>query len=233
MIKSIKTEDIKFKIIYSENSNFWNNYLNWEKKEISLLKKNLKKNCIFVDVGSWIGPYTILAAKKGLQVYSFEPDPKAFKTLKKNLSLNKFKFYPKIYNYGLSNFEGKTQFYSNSKDFNQSESSLINYKNFKSSKRQLVQIKKFTKTLNEITEKNPKKKILLKIDIEGGEFLIEKEIYNFVKKNNCICFLSYHFFVFNKNKIKKNFHKLKTLFSQFFVRKIDTKNFFKISNCFN
>ena len=59
-----------------------------------------------------------------------------------------------------------------------------------------------------------------KIDIEGGEFFIEKDIYKFVNKNKLFCLLSYHHMVFNNNKIKKFFYKVRTLFFQLSVNKL-------------
>ena len=48
---------------------------------------------------------------------------------------------------------------------------------------------------------------ILKIDIEGGEFLFENEIYKFVKSEKLYCILSYHYMVYNNNKVKKKFSK--------------------------
>ena len=38
---------------------------------------------IFIDIGAWIGPYTLIAASMGMKVYAFEPDKVAFQELKK------------------------------------------------------------------------------------------------------------------------------------------------------
>ena len=65
----------------------------------------------------------------------------------------------------------------------------------------------------------------LKIDIEGGEFSFENDIYNFVNKNNIYCLMSYHYFVFNSNKVLKNYHKLKTFFLKLLLNKNSKKKF--------
>ena len=84
-----------------------------------------------------------------------------------------------------------------------------------------------------ITYSNEAKIKILKVDIEGGEFVFEKDIYDFVNLNKLYCILSYHHMVFNRNKIKKNFLKMRTLFYQLMVQKIyPTKNKFKIASIF-
>ena len=114
-------KDIEFNVEKFEN--FWSNIESWEVKNLEFIKSNSCEDQIFIDVGSWIGPYTIFA-KLGMKVYSYEPDNIAYRILKHNISLNKFKHDPEIFNYGLSNIIGKRNLYSNKK----SESSLINYK---------------------------------------------------------------------------------------------------------
>ena len=72
---------------------------------------------------------------------------------------------------------------------------------------------------------------------------------NFIISNNCKKFyfkkskiiarkkyyiFSYHHMVFNKNKYKKNFYKIRTLFYQFYIDKIfPSKNIFNIANILN
>ena len=77
---------------------------------LSLLKIKPK---IFIDIGAWIGPYTLVAAKLGMRVFAFEPDKIAFEVLKKNIQLNEFKYKPEIYNFGLSKKETIAYLYSN------------------------------------------------------------------------------------------------------------------------
>ncbi len=88
--------------------------------------------------------------------------------------------------------------------------------------------------MDKIKNHNVNNKIkILKIDIEGGEFSFEKEIYDLVKLEKLYCIFSYHYMVFNKNKFKKNFYKIRTLFYQFHIDKIfPSKNIFSIVNIF-
>ena len=230
----INFKGLRFVVDHNDYQKFWNNFNNWENKDLDFVIEKAEKDKIFVDIGAWIGPYTLLAAKLGMKVYAFEPDKVAFEVLKKNIQLNDFKHKPKIFNFGLSKKENIAYLYSNTEEFGKSESSTINYKNKQNSKKSEINLKKFFQEINKIKINNlPSKIQILKVDIEGGEFFFEKDIYNFVKLNKLYCILSYHYMVFNKNKIKKNFLKLRTLFYQLKVQKIyPTKNTFKIASIF-
>jgi FkbM family methyltransferase len=56
----------------------------------SVLKKYLKPDMTFVDVGANIGYYTLLGARRGGLVYAFEPEEKNFKDLIGNTRRNNF-----------------------------------------------------------------------------------------------------------------------------------------------
>ena len=165
-----------------------------------------------------------------MKVYAYEPDKVAFQELKKNVSLNEFKYKPQIFNFALSNSNGEAVLYS--KDgLGNSTSSIINNKisiiNNKINKNSLIIKKKsFYNCVDKIIKDNNKillEKFFLKIDIEGHEFNFESSIYKIVKKYNLTCFINYHFFIFNRNKILKFYHKIKTIFFQILVKKIIKK----------
>src|SRR4030042_7144688 len=64
-----------------------------EKATTELFKTMVKEGDVVLDMGANIGYFTILAArlvgKKG-KVYSFEPEPRNYSYLKKNIELNKY-----------------------------------------------------------------------------------------------------------------------------------------------
>ena len=224
----------KFLVDPTNYQNFWNNFSNWEQNDLDFFSQITEENKIFIDIGAWIGPYTLIAASMGMKVYAFEPDKVAFQELKKNIKLNNFKHNPEIFNFGLSKTDSKAYLYSNTNDFGKSESGLINYKNKKNTKRTEIELKNFLQEINKIKNNNLNYSIkVIKIDIEGGEFLFEKDIYDLVKLEKIYCIFSYHHMVFNRNKFKKNFYKMRTLFYQIFVNKIyPSNNFFRIANIF-
>lgn len=64
----------------------------WEREVIDLLERAVRPGDVFVDVGAWIGPYTLLASRlvqPGGRVYAFEPDPIARRLLHRNLKANR------------------------------------------------------------------------------------------------------------------------------------------------
>ena len=171
----INFKDLSFIVDHNDYQEFWDNFNNWENKDLNFLLEKAEKDKIFVDIGAWIGPYTLLAAKLGMKVYAFEPDKVAFEVLKKNIQLNEFKHKPKIFNFGLSKKENIAYLYSNTDEFGKSESSIINYKNKLNSKRSEINLKKFFQEINKIKINNlPSKIQILKVDIEGGEFFLKK-----------------------------------------------------------
>mgnify|MGYP001166988570 FL=1 len=230
----INFKKLNFLVEPKNYQNFWNNFLNWEQHDLNFVTEKGEQDKIFIDIGAWIGPYTLIAASMGMKVYAFEPDKVAFQDLKKNIELNRFKHKPEIFNFGLSKLDSTAYLYSNTNDFGKSESGLINYKNQQNTKKTQIELKKFSHEIDKIKSNNLNNKIkILKIDIEGGEFLFEKQIYDLVNQEKLYCILSYHHMVFNKNKIKKNFYKIRTLFHQIYIDKIyPSKNFLSIANIF-
>lgn len=61
----------------------------WEPGTIAFLREHLDTTSTFLDVGAWIGPLSMAAARRCATVYSFEPDPVAYRFLLWNLDLNR------------------------------------------------------------------------------------------------------------------------------------------------
>lgn len=69
----------------------------WEPETLRILETLLTPDACYWDVGAWIGPTAIYASGLCRQVIAFEPDPVAFQTLKRNVSVNALdhvKIYP-------------------------------------------------------------------------------------------------------------------------------------------
>lgn len=123
----LKTNSGKIKIATNQTSYltqllFWNGYKNFEYSEIfEKLSKNINS---FLDIGSNIGYYSLLATKSNpnIKVFAFEPaiGPKHF--LQKNIQLNNFQDNIKAIDLALSNQIGEIDFY---------EVESLKYKNLK------------------------------------------------------------------------------------------------------
>lgn len=72
---------------------FWHQFADgsWEPSTFRIFDKFLEPDKTFLDIGAWIGPTTLYAAKRAKQVFAFEPDPVAYKSLVVNLELNDVK----------------------------------------------------------------------------------------------------------------------------------------------
>ena len=148
--------------------NFYDLFSFNELSLFSMYIKHKKKYKIAFDIGANLGLHSIVLSKLGYQVKSFEPDPDTYKKLKKNLKINKCKNY-KLYNFAISNFYGKSNFFQ-IKD-NLTANTLQNsskkvYGKFKTIK---VNVKKIDRYLSNENS-------LIKLDVEGSEYNILNSI---------------------------------------------------------
>jgi FkbM family methyltransferase len=85
----------------------------YEEFETSVIEKEIKEGDIVVDIGANIGYYTLIFAKlvgeKG-KVFAFEPHPKNFCLLKKNVEINGYKNVV-LEQKAVSNTTGKARLY--------------------------------------------------------------------------------------------------------------------------
>lgn len=143
------------------------NLKNWESssREIfSILSLNSK--CA-VDIGSYTGIYTLVAAKtnKKIRTISFEPNPDLFKVLARNVKINRIKNFS-IEQLALDNESGSATLYLNHDRYT-SIGSLIK----SSSAGKQITVQKIT--LDQYCQDNQVEIIdLIKIDAEGGELNI-------------------------------------------------------------
>ena len=177
------------------------NLAEWDKKNIQIILRLIKKyKSTFIDCGCNFGAYSIPVAKKFKNdiIYSIDASDIAIKDLKKNIDLNKIKNI-KYFNIGIGEKNITKYFDDNLDRF--SNSGSYRFVNNKTKKK--IKLFKldylFDKKLIKL-----KKNIVIKIDIEGYDFLALKGMKKIFKKFNVIIF-----FEFSKILIKnsKNFDK--------------------------
>ena len=101
----------------SENPNsIIHNYLifsNYEPEIFFIISQLTSSNSVFVDIGANVGFLSIFVASIGVnEIISFEPNPKSFDLLKKNLELNShLRTKVKEFDFALSNSIGDSVFY--------------------------------------------------------------------------------------------------------------------------
>ena len=145
--------------------------------QLHLFSKKINSE-IFIDIGAHIGFYSILSSHRFEQLYSFEPNERNFKVLKKNIDKNKLKNI-KISNFGLGEEEEVLIGNSNTKgELFQTSGFAINKDNKKG---ESVLLKKGDDVLQ---FKN--KTLTIKIDVEGFEFFVLKGLKNNLINNSCV-----------------------------------------------
>jgi FkbM family methyltransferase len=76
-----------------ENSLFWKGLYNgWEKVSIGIWAKLCRRADVVFDIGANTGVYALIAKslRPGAKVYAFEPVPRVFERLQRNIRLNRY-----------------------------------------------------------------------------------------------------------------------------------------------
>jgi FkbM family methyltransferase len=142
-------------------------YEGFEQEETDYLIKILKKGDVFVDIGTNIGLFSLMASKivgEEGKVLCFEPAPITFSRLNENVKLNDFKNID-IRNLGLSDKQGELTFYISNNGHDAWNSFAPSQDNKLESS---IQVPVSTLDIELINiDKNKIK--LVKIDVEGWE----------------------------------------------------------------
>ena len=134
----------------------------YEKNETNFVKDSVNKGDIVIDIGANIGYYTLMFAKlvgDTGKIYAFEPDPKNFSILEKNIQVNGYNNII-LEKKAVSNKLGKSTFYVSE---NSAGSSMHKPNNV------VDQIYVDLITLDNYFEVNSITPDFIKIDIEGYE----------------------------------------------------------------
>lgn len=184
----VKKGSINFNVEDGPFDNFWKSVSdnNWEPKTFDILRRFLDKEHSYVDIGAWIGPTVLYAAHIAKKCYAFEPDRVAFDLLKKNLELN-----PQLKNVtalplAIADATGKRKLgtYSN---FGDSMSSYLWEKDAEE-----VDTVSLPEAFHVFSEYDIDNCNLIKVDIEGGEFLLLPAARDFLRSSKASLYLSLH-----------------------------------------
>jgi FkbM family methyltransferase len=143
-----------------------------EKEILSTFLSKLQPDDVVWDVGASYGIYSLFAGKEfpSIKVYAFEPEPKTFKLLNKNLRLNGIdNVIPK--NYGLGDIDGAAILHTSS-SANIGTHSLVQRNDYPVSEKGIsVEIRKGDCIITTGTIETPS---IVKIDVEGAELNVLK-----------------------------------------------------------
>ena len=195
----------------------------WDESSVEMIINQIKNdNTTFIDIGSNYGAYSIPIAKlkNKINVYCFDPSEKALNQLKDNIVLNDIKNI-KYFNVGVGE-KNKTAFFNDEiKNYNNSGSYEISNKY--SGKKILIN------SIDNLIDDGkiiPKKKIVIKMDIEGYEFLALQGLIKTIKKYDIFIF-----FEFSK-KLVLNHDNLLISFTKFLKEnnlKIFNSEFYEVN----
>jgi len=150
------------------------------------LSSLLTPDSVYCDVGAWIGPTVIYAARRCKQVYCFEPDVFAYEYLLSNIRLNHLhNVIP--FNIALSDSDGMVQMASFGGTPGDCQTSLIKEGAQESGLNALAMS---WETWCRIA--NPDRIDFLKIDIEGAEFDLVPTLMEYLRQHKPILHLSTH-----------------------------------------
>jgi len=191
----------------------------WEPNTFKIIKNyakqvgpNIVKNT-YIDIGSWIGPTVLFAANFYERVIAIEPDPVAFQKLENNISVNSYDNITVI-NKALTIINDTIQFGGNGCLGNSESTMLVNNKQYitecwggrwtkEEREQNIIDVEGITlnKLLNDY-DIDPKTIALIKMDIEGGEFILIPDIINVLYKYNITLFISIHYVFLKEEHIK-------------------------------
>ncbi|WP_420574464.1 FkbM family methyltransferase [Kordia sp.] len=215
MEKIIRKRNVAFKALdthrvegYCPNGFFTDCVQNggWEEETFVILEKYSTKNKVYIDVGAWIGPTVLFAAKLYEKVVCFEPDPVALLTLEYNLLINDFE-HVILEKKALATHSGTIKFGGNWEMGNSESTILVNDTSFLSKKpaegqrgthksrtENIIEVPSITiEKVIETHAINPDTIALIKMDIEGGEYIVLPAMKDFLQTYTPNFYLSLHF----------------------------------------
>jgi FkbM family methyltransferase len=149
---------------------FWKSFEsgNYEPDTLKFLETRVNSETVFLDIGAANGALTLLGAALGATVRAYEPHLQIFTVLKRNIELNSNECSKvEIYNCGISNEEKWLEF---GKESDRSVFSEIVTGNESGSSSQKIRILSLSNELR--VASSQKKKVIIKMDIEGAEWKI-------------------------------------------------------------
>lgn len=157
------------------------NFGTYEKEEMDMVLKLMEKGSYFYDIGANIGWFSINIAKnvENVKIHAFEPIPKTYGFLKKNIELNKITNVS-IHCFGFSDEENELKFYYYPEG--PGNASLNNLSERDSVREVFGKVKK----LDNFVNNEPVD--FIKCDVEGAELLVFKGGLNTIKKFKPIIF---------------------------------------------
>lgn len=189
----IRYNDTDFKVASNSavEENFWNLLATekWETEYLAFMVNN-RKGSVFLDIGAWVGPVTLLMSRHYDEVLSVDFDPVAIRSFKNNLSMNSISNVT-LYELGFSDRTGSIRISSDALG-----SSMTSLYTQPLNDTVEVQVVRFDKFVSQLTNRDSIG--FIKIDCEGAEYKFLDQIYAFLRKQSVRVLISYHPFVLKR-----------------------------------
>jgi len=161
----------------------------FEPATVAVLSSRLRSGTTFVDVGAWIGPFTLLAAALGARVVAYEPDPAAFAVLARNVALNPT-LAPRIelHQRAVSARGGTLVLDGGTHGLGNGRSRLAARRSVRAgaTRVETISAASFANAAAQVTC------TVLKIDIEGGEFAVMPRLARYLRLHRPTLLVSLH-----------------------------------------
>jgi FkbM family methyltransferase len=185
---------------------FWKELENnqWEPNSMKFLADVVTERSTILDIGAWIGQYTLLCSKlmnNTGRVLAFEPDPKAYEVLVDNVKKNKLTNIH-VEKMCVSNFVGRAKL--TAEEFGQSLSSTRG----KAQKEHLQEVFVETITLDSYCSDNRVKPDGIKIDVEGTEASVVEGAMGVIEKFAPWVLLEFHALFMSEEERRINWQKI-------------------------
>jgi FkbM family methyltransferase len=167
---------------------FWNAFEQqaWEPATLSILRRFLNHESVYYDIGSWIGPTVVYAARLSRIVFAFEPDPLAYACLLANITNNGLTNV-RAFNLAVAATPGVGMLNSFGGSLGDSMSSLLSQAQGTSGW-PVTRVTVDT-LVNDLSCASPD---FVKIDIEGGEFDLVPAMRSHLERWKPVLHLSLH-----------------------------------------
>jgi FkbM family methyltransferase len=173
------------------------NFDTYEKEALDMILRLIENDSNVFDIGANIGWYSINIAKtkKDVDVFSFEPIPKTYDYLVKNVSLNNISNV-RPHNFGFSHRGEDLEFYYYPEG--SGNASIANLSENNGAEKITCQVKK----LDDFVRTNKLKVDFIKCDVEGAELLVFQGGIETIKNQKPIVFAE----LLRKWSAKFNYH---------------------------
>lgn len=166
------------------DTKFWSDFDgSWEPESFAFVRQSVTPGCVYVDIGAWIGPLALYAARLGASVVALEPDPLARTALTENFELNAL--HADICAAGFGSKSEQLRLRPAKAGLGSSMTSSLDLGSQE-------QFTVDTLDADDVLEKIQAQTAVLKVDIEGHEFSAGHEIEKLWRQSNAPMNLALH-----------------------------------------